>query len=444
MEPHGFSFFTAVKISTTMEKHTDNRIKKLLFFFYPFRDSIGLNVGVPFRIGELYSVFYALYLVFRKKRINMFPDIDDHVKMIFVLLSLNMVFAIFTSAFNWETIDQPFAVKYIVRNFLIVVLMFAIWKSTEYYEGNLIDWGVKWNLILQIFAAILFFGLGLRMFMNGFLSIWDMGTAEYGGIELPRYSGTSSECGYLGPMLAFPLYYLLSVYKKCFVNKLFLAVCIVLLIISTSAFNYFIILLCVFAYYYHKNKTRTISVSALLVIILIVSSTVILVALKGTLVYAFFEITINKIIGYLTFGAYGEMDYSANDRSEHLLNAYNYFVNGDLMEMLMGHGTGAYYYFATHHSDTWVENVSEAYNLYLSTLTDRGVVGLIIYLLILRHIYKVRTDNNISNAICFGITTQLIHYFLVGNMWLYYVWQEVVILVGYEKYRKLKQMGVCG
>ena len=37
------------------------RLNKLLFILYPFRDALGINVGsTPFRIGEIYSVVYAI------------------------------------------------------------------------------------------------------------------------------------------------------------------------------------------------------------------------------------------------------------------------------------------------------------------------------------------------------------------------------------------------
>ena len=44
-----------------------------------------------------------------------------------------------------------------------------------------------------------------------------------------------------------------------------------------------------------------------------------------------------------------------------------------------------------------------------------------------------------SDALWFGLAIQLVHYMIVGNMWLYYVWQEVLFLIGYEKYLYLKR-----
>ena len=156
---------------------------------------------------------------------------------------------------------------------------------------------------------------------------------------------------------------------------------------------------------------------------------------EGSVVAAIIDYNIDKMVGYLTFNAYGEVDWSAMDRNEHLENAFNYFMDSNFVELLFGHGTGAYSFYAAHHSDVKVENVEEAYNLYLSTLTDRGLIGLFVLLAIYYNIYKIKTKDIVSDSIWMALVVQLIHYFLVGNMWLYYVWQEVVMLICYERYK---------
>lgn len=415
-----------------------NKADKLLFFFFPFRDSVGMNVGVPFRIGEIYSGFYSIYLLLKKKKHFIIPHIDNNIYAIIVLLTFNLFIVLIVSILNYDRIDQPFLIKYVIRNCLTIFLMFSIWKVPLSYNEKLIEWSAKWNIILQLIAAFFFFVLGQRIYMNSLTSIWDIQTSEYGGFEFPRYSGTTAESGFLAPLLAYPLLYF-AYYHKDKINKIFLIITIILLMISLSTFNYAILLFAFCYYLYHQNRNKLIC-SLVLICLFIVTIYIVLSFLQsGSLLSTILEANMKKGIGYLTFGTYGELDWSANDRNEHLLNAFNFFINGNFMELLLGHGTGAYSYLASHHSAVLVENVEEAYNLYLSTLTDRGLIGFVTYLIIIFKIYRIKTNNMISNTIWFAILVQLIHYFLVGGMWLYYVWQEVVFLVGFEKYRYIKK-----
>ena len=55
------------------------------------------------------------------------------------------------------------------------------------------------------------------------------------------------------------------------------------------------------------------------------------------------------------------------------------FFNGNILQVLFGHGTGAYSFSALHNTNLMVQTVEEAYNIYLSTLTDRGIIGLLIF-----------------------------------------------------------------
>jgi len=417
------------KIENTKNNRKNNLKDKILFFLYPFRDSIGITVGAtPFRIGEIYTVIYSIFCSFSGKTYRNFK-IDKRIRNIFLLLLLNLFLTCSVSCAYFNSIDTDFCQKYLIRNGITIFLFLCIYHVYIAYNERLVINGMKWNIILQILAAILFFALYKRIFMNQLTSIWDIQTASYGTIDIPRYPGTCSESGYLGPLLAMPLYYFLSKFKE---NKIWLIVCLILLIVSVSTSNFFIIFLTFMFYAYERNRGTFFKMLVSMLAVLVLFVIIIQFLPHNSFAYTVINSNFNKFIAYISLGKYGKLDWSASDRVEHLSSAINMFLRGNFFEVLLGHGTGAYSFYAMHNTHLSVQNVEEAYNLYLSTLTDRGIIGFIIFIAIFYNVYKVKTNNPISNAIWFGIVIQLIHYMIVGNMWLYYVWQEALFLIGYE------------
>lgn len=407
------------------------RLHKLLFFFFPYRDSFGIALNnFPMRIGEMYSCLY-LILCWTRKKTYRFGIIDSRLKIIIAALLTNCILSLVISYANAEFIDIGFCHKYLIRNIITLLLIGSIIGTSISYKEKWIVNGMKWNITLQIVTAVIFFVFSQRICMNQFISIWDLQTAEYSGIELPRYSGTSSEAGYLGPLLAMPLFYFLTTFKK---NKYLFFITIGLLTISLSTFNYIIIVIAVVYYFFLYDRKKLMQYSLLIGFVSFAAVLLLPIIFKDTLAATVIQANTGKVIGFLTFDLSKTQDWSSMDRTEHLYNAIKFFFSGDFMQILLGHGTGAYSFYALHHSDVTVENVQEAYNIYLSTLTDRGIIGLILFIVIYYNIYKIKTNNTISNAIWFALFIQLVHYFIVGNMWLYYVWQEVLFLIGYEKY----------
>lgn len=404
---------------------------KLLFFLYPFRDSVGMMVGnTPYRVGEIYTLIYGLLNIFRKKDyINL--RINKRVVNIIILLFLNVILTSIISVGNSDTIDIDFFTKFIIRNVLTLFLFISIYRVYVSYDDKLIVRGFKWNIILQMIAAVLFFAFSQRMYINHLTSIWDMQTASYGNMEIPRFQGTCSEAGYLGPLLAMPLYYFLSSFKE---NKIWFILTAMLLLVTVSTSNFFFLFLIFVFYIYKRNRHQFFKMLLYFLIGAFVIIFVDILFLRDTIFYTILEDNYNKFLGYITLGGSGQLDWSASDRVQHLSNAVNMFSDGSVWQILLGHGTGAYSYAASHNTNLLVQNVEEAYNLYLSTLTDRGLVGLILFIAIFYNVYKIKSNNKISDAIWFGLVIQLIHYMIVGNMWLYYVWQEVLFLIGYEIY----------
>lgn len=411
------------------------RLNKLLFILYPFRDALGINVGsTPFRIGEIYSVVYAICAL-RLKKTFRFREIDRRVRNIIVLLILNFCLTALVSYANINYIDTDFFVKYLVRNGLTIFLLVSVIGTLINYSPRLIVYGIKWNIILQIVFAIIFFVLSKRMFMNHVSSIWDFQTANYGQLELPRFAGTSSEAGFLGPGLAVPLFYFISNYKK---ELKWLVCCLVLLLVTFSTSNYFIIIITLATILYKKNKRNFFKLVLEFLVSFSLIVGIVMLFFRDSILSMVIISNFEKFIGYITLGSYGTLDWSASDRTEHLGAALQMFFNGNILQVLFGHGTGAYSFSALHNTNLMVQTVEEAYNIYLSTLTDRGIIGLLIFILIFYNIYKLKTNNPFSDALWFGLAIQLVHFIIVGNLWVYYVWQEVLFLIGYEKYLKIK------
>lgn len=403
---------------------------------YPIRDAFGLMVGsVPFRLSEIFSVVYAFFML-RYKKNSHFGNIDKRTKNIMLLLILNLILTLLVTYSHSESVEMDFFYKYILRNALTIFIIFSVLNINVAYDSKLIVWGMKWNIVLQILFAIIFFGLSMRIFMNHPMSIWDIQTAGYGNVKLPRFAGSSSEAGYLGPLLSIPLYYFMYNYKN---NIIWLLACSLLLLVSLSTSNYFIIFLTASAILYKKNRKSFFKILLFGIIGLVLCISITLFFFKDTLFGVILWSNFDKLLGYLSFGAYGSVDWSASDRLEHLAAATGLFVDGNFIDVIFGRGTGAYSFFAMHNTSLLVQTVEEAYNIYLSTLTDRGAVGLVIFIMIYYNIYKMKSDNVMSDALWFGLAIQLVHYMIVGNMWLYYVWQEVLFLIGYEKYLYLKR-----
>ena len=57
---------------------------------------------------------------------------------------------------------------------------------------------------------------------------------------------------------------------------------------------------------------------------------------------------------------------------------------------------------------------------------------LVIMLIIFLWKHRIKKDK-ISNAIFVGISIQLLHWMITGNIWQYYFWMEIVFLLGYYR-----------
>ena len=133
------------------------------------------------------------------------------------------------------------------------------------------------------------------------------------------------------------------------------------------------------------------------------------------------------------------MSYSGEDRAQHIQNALKIVSHTtNPVHLMIGRGTGGYYNMVRNTWSLMVTNVSEAYNLFLSTIIDRGLIGFIILILVFKYCKKMRIKGNIySETIYFAILLQGMHWMLTGNFWLYYFWFEIVLLVGFKRYHTI-------
>ena len=111
--------------------------------------------------------------------------------------------------------------------------------------------------------------------------------------------------------------------------------------------------------------------------------------------------------------------------------------------MMIGNGTGYYSKMSKAFTKYYIDDAEEAHNLYASTLTDRGIIGIIVLVLLFYYISRIKIpkNKNISanlmfffTAIKFGVYVRMFHWFFTGMLWQYYFWIEVIILMSANAY----------
>lgn len=163
------------------------------------------------------------------------------------------------------------------------------------------------------------------------------------------------------------------------------------------------------------------------------AATIIIIATVPAIRSYFITGVFDKIKSYLFVNSSQIESYSANDRTQQLAHSWEYFWNSNTFQYLAGHGTGGYSQYVSGATQL-ISDAQEAYNLYLSTLTDRGVLGLVIIIFIFIFANKFRVKGNLySNTIFFGILMQAAHWMVTGNFWLYYFWFEIILLIGFNR-----------
>ena len=409
-------------------------ISGVILNLFPWRDGLAILVGeTPFRFGEVFAGLFGIIGVFKYNN-----KIKKTEVGIILILAINLINAIVGVSVYKASIDIGFALKYIFRNAVYFMFVFAFLR-TKFSYNKLNIWRLMSGfVILQFISFIIIEFTGIHL-MYSKLWGWDLieTTGQYfrmGGIRLPRFMGTTAEAGYLAPLLIMPIYYYLSFYIKDDKNHKqrknslkYIIICYLMALFTFSAAVYvFVTLISFVVIINNANKKRT----KLVIIFIVVLAVVFIFAVVGIspLNEIFYKEFVNKILAYA--GNDKVSNWSAMDRSQHLQNAWNIFKESDILQFFIGHGTGGYYARSKMNTSLLVSNVDEAYNLFLSSLTDRGIIGFICLILIPFYIRKMKTRSIESQTLFYGIVFQYLHWMLTGNFWLYYFWYEIIIFIG--------------
>ena len=409
-----------------------------LFLFFPWRDALAIMVGsTPIRFGEIWIAligFFGFRLLVHGRRSEL---------SIVTALAMNLIVTFLGYCIYGDQVDQTFAIKFIVRNIVYLFAMYGLLASNLEFTTNAIRKAIEYLVIVELATFIVIITTGYHLYLGkltGRESFISNGQyISLGRFIVPRFMGTMAEAGYLAPILVIPIYYFLNQYIHdknlgnsgnksifYFVISLILAA----LTFSTATYVFTVGTVAIAIIQNH----RSIYTLRLVFAIIIAGAFGIFVVLPMVPVVSKYMQTdvINKIAAY--FGNQQVSNWSANDRAQHRKNALHIFLNSNLIQFFIGHGTGYYYNAAKASSGLMVEDVNEAYNLYLSTLTDRGILGLACEMGIVVYAKRHVTSSIESKAIYCGILFQFIHWMLTGNLWLYTFWYELIFLVGLERF----------
>lgn len=403
------------------KNRTGTNFDKLLLFAWPTRESLNLRISsVSVRFGEIVNVLYCFSLL-RKKSHSC--NNKRYLRIISILLAI-LILGLISSMFYLSTINIGFFIKFYIRSFLCMFLIALVIRKRSQVSSYFLSTLFKYIVILMSFLWAIQTLFHIR-FLN--LNITDdLNTFVIGGISIVRFAGTASECGYLVPILSPAVFYFCSNFKK---NKVFAFLSVFLLASTTSSFALIAFVIIFFGLVYRSPRKSTFIIIALLSVFL-----AFLLYFSLPLFQNFVDYNINKLIVYLSFGSSNSFDFSATDRGLDIKLAIELFSKGDVFQKLFGQGTGSYYYASSLVDYLLLDDVSEANNLYFSTLTDRGLIGLILLLLLMWNIGKIKHNDTFSMSLHIGIIVQFAQYFFVGNLWLYFLWAEIAFLISYNNW----------
>jgi O-antigen ligase len=384
----------------------------LLLIVFPLRESFALMIGenTPMRFGELLMAMSPLlYFVFNEEYVESDNTISN---LLLIFLAYSFIVGIGFA----EYIQPMFAIKYFIRGILLFVLIRIaedkyICISEEYFVLLF-----KYTVIIEaVFCLIQMFGYTI---LYGEFGPYE--ASETFGFK--RLSGTASEPGYLIPIITPCIYYFISDLKK---YSFWAILSFAIAILSLSTFGYVAILVVLLLKLFMLQRYS------------IIKSFFALGAVGvGALITAFFlfpqvkdvyEGISTKIIAFSSFDE-EEMDYSGAERAENLIVATDAFLEGGWNRMLFGQGVGATAYHTENNVEVY-KPAEEANNLYLSVLLNQGLIGFVLLLLMFFSVFRQAQKTTSSMALLVGFITQLLQYFIVGNLWLYFFWFYIFFII---------------
>lgn len=408
------------------ETKLSETFKYVSLLLFPLRDALGFYLGTtPLRLGELWAVFYALFVLLSPKiRKKEMPIVA------FVLINL---FLVFVGLFiNQGDFDQGFATKYILRNVLNLLFICGFLCSSIEFSNQDIDRMMRYSFFVQLCAFVLLYGTRHYFYMSKLLNWNDILASgqviNFLGVTIPRFLGTSSEPGYLAAFLPMLLYYFLKANIK---HRSFYIVVTSLMIVSTFSTAVYIATVVIFFAFTAETGLKK---KYLLGIALAILGMGLICLFNHNVQTLINRMIVEKVVSMISGNKF---DYSATERNLHIKNAIRVFESSSAVQKIFGRGTGGYLYDTLHFGvGLYSYDVEEAYNLYLSTLVDRGIIGLIltIALFVFLRDRVVRKDI-FSVSIFIGILLQFFHWVITGNLWQYYFWTEIIFLLGYYRWK---------
>ena len=402
-------------------------IDKLILLTFPFMDVGFIIYGIPLRIGELtFLLFFLRSLDLRTTKIHKVGLI------IVLLLGINLIHVISIKYFT--TVDNTFFFKYIFRNtlYLFAIVSFVL-KPIKYDEIKF-NFFIKYILwIVSIFYLIEFIDFYLISFNWGELVFVSRQEKSIFNDFIIRFAGPSSEPAYIIPLLSIPLIY--GMFKRKFE---YVVISMILMLLAFSSFGYLVILFSII-FLFNSITDRRFKQKAKKILYLSLTS-IFLVALvfaqKTSQVIAYNWL---KLKAYVGIG--DSYEWSASQRMGHIKLALDMFIESSWYNMLFGNGTGFYSKMSKEFTKFYLDDAEEAHNLYVSTLTDRGVIGLSLLILLFYIIIKIKIPKEVTGdfryffmAIKFSVLVRMIHWFFTGMLWQYYFWAEVAILISASTY----------
>ena len=422
-----------------MNKNNFNKIlKKGTILLFPFRDAFAINfLGTPFRYGELWGgMYFFTHKYFMGKK--------DYAQKIVILLLFNLLITLIGLALSIVAIDKLFAIKYIARNIINIVFIYGFICAGIFYSRQDIIFIFKYYVAIQFICFVILLTTGYHFYLGSLLDWESINNAgnyfQFGNLKFPRFMGTCSEAGYLAVMLSASIYHFLSdwiVNKKNIEVKydiLFFALSLIMGIFTFSAAVYLFCGIGIIASIFINIRFKK-AKKALLILLCMFFISALFVLSISSIRNWFNSNVINKIMFYLGFDN-ADFNWSAGDRSKHIYYCWKYFSEGDFFQIIFGKGTGAYAAYADNQVDL-LTDAEEGYNLFLSTLCDRGILGFILLVSLPFILKKFIVNDNCSRSIYLAIILQYLHWFITGNFWLYDFWVMVTFLIGYYRFSKL-------
>lgn len=413
-----------------------NIVQLLILFSFPLRESVGFNIGIPMRLGEIAMYLYTIYVILTipiNKKFK-YGKINKKGIIIVTLLVINIIITIIVSLNS--NIDFNFFYKYVIRNLGIAFFIFSVIIEPLYFDRKTIDLFFKYVIIIQLIMFILQI-LGKDIY---FLNLVDYNPPSYFGFT--RLKGTASEPGYLPVIIAPTLFY----FRNKLGNKRYYYLGILILFFTFSSFGYLVIGIELIVNVITKFKYKALNISKkknlsyiIISILFLVLSTLIIRNERGSEIKEILEFNIKKISN---FAISNTTDYSSSSRIQHQEVLLNRFKKAGIIEQAFGQGTGSYSIYSDSAGGAeLIESAAEGHNLYLSTLHDRGIFGTIFLttlLYMVLNLSKGKRKSILTISMKYCMMIQIVHWSITGNTWLYYFWICVAICISndikfYEK-----------